>query len=71
MRAHLLYLLKENPIEKTQDGRNRATNKLVARVKYIWLLATQLPVYLRIRYARLNKNVLSLAATKRRLRWIS
>ena len=31
--TYLLYLLEKTPIEVTQDGRKRATNKLVASVK--------------------------------------
>ena len=47
MYAHLLDLLEETPLKVTQDGQNRATNKLVAIVKYIWVLANQLAVDLR------------------------
>ena len=34
----MLSLLEETPLKVTQDGRNRATNKLVASVKYLWFL---------------------------------
>ena len=47
MYAHLIDLLEETPLKVTQDGKNRATNKLVAIVKYIWVLATPLVVDLR------------------------
>ena len=47
MHVYLLSLLEETPLEVTQDGRKRATNKLVASVKYIWVLAAQLDVDLR------------------------
>ena len=33
LHAYLISLLKETPLEVTQDGRNRATNRLVASVK--------------------------------------
>ena len=46
MHAHLLSLLEEISLEVTQDNRNRDTNKLVASVKYLWVLATPLAVYL-------------------------
>ena len=42
--TYLLYLLEKTTIEVTQDGRNRATNKLVASVKYLWVLATPFAV---------------------------
>ena len=48
MHTHLLYLLEETPLKVTQDGQNRATNKLVTRVKYIWVLATPVDVDLRV-----------------------
>ena len=48
LHAHRISLLKENPLEVTQDGRNRATNKLVASVKQLWFLATPLAVELRV-----------------------
>ena len=38
----MLSLIEETPLEVTQDGQNRATNKLVASLKYIWVLATPL-----------------------------
>ena len=40
MHTYLLSLLEETPLEVTQDDRNRATNKMVASVKYLWVLAT-------------------------------
>ena len=40
----MLSILEETPIEVTQDGINRATNELVASVKYIWVLSTPLAV---------------------------
>ena len=33
LHAYLLYLIKEIPVEVTQDGMNRDTNKLIASVK--------------------------------------
>ena len=48
MHAYLISFIKETPLEVTQDGKNRDTNKLVASVKYIWVLATQLVVDLRV-----------------------
>ena len=44
MHVHLLYLLEETPLKVTQDGKNRNTNKMVDRVKYLWVLATPLDV---------------------------
>ena len=44
MHAYLLSLLEETPLEVTQDGRNQATNNLVASVKYLLVLATPLAV---------------------------
>ena len=55
----------------TQDGRNCATNKLVASVKYIWVLATPLSVDLGVGYTRLTEDAQSLAETEGRLCWIS
>ena len=46
MLVHLLSLLEEPPVEVTKDGQKRATNKLVASVKYIWVIATPLAVYI-------------------------
>ena len=40
----MLYLFEETSLEVTQDGRNRATNKLIASVKLIWVLETPLDV---------------------------
>ena len=45
LHTYLLSLLEETPIEVIQDGQNRSTNKLVASVKYIWVLATPLAIY--------------------------
>ena len=47
MHACLISLLKETPLEVTQNGQNWATNKLVASVKYLWVLATPLAVDVR------------------------
>ena len=44
----MLSLLKETPLEVTQEGQNGATNKLVAGVKYLFVLATPLAVDLRV-----------------------
>ena len=40
----MISLIKEAPLEVIQDGQNQATNKLVASVKYIWVIATPLAV---------------------------
>ena len=40
----MLSLLKENPLEATKGVRNRATIKLVASVKYLWVLENPLYV---------------------------
>ena len=48
MHAYLLSLIEETPLEVTQDGRNHATNKLIASVKWIWFLATPLAVDLKV-----------------------
>ena len=48
MYTHLLSLIEETPLKVTQYGRNRATNKLEASVKYIWVLETPLAVDLRV-----------------------
>ena len=40
----MLYLLKETHIEVNQDSKNWATNKLLASVKQLWVLATPLAV---------------------------
>ena len=47
MHTYMLSLLKEAPLEVTQYGQNRATNKLVDSAKYLWVLATPLAVDLR------------------------
>ena len=39
---------RKPPLKVTQDGQERATDKLVARVKYILVLATPLAVDLRV-----------------------
>ena len=46
MHAHLLSILEEAPLEVIQDGQNWDTNKLVASVKYIWVVANPLSVEL-------------------------
>ena len=71
MYEHLLSLLKEAPIVVIQDGQNLDTNKLVASVKYIWVLATPLSTELGVGQTRLTEDVQSLAATERQLCWIS
>ena len=38
--THLLYILDQTLLEVTQEIQNRDTNKMVARVKYPWVLAT-------------------------------
>ena len=48
MHVHLLYLLEETPLKVTQDGRKGATNKLIASVKYLWVIANPLAVDLRV-----------------------
>ena len=48
MHVKLLFLLEETLLKATKDGRNQTTNKLVASVKYLWVLATQLYVDLRV-----------------------
>ena len=48
MHAHILSLLKENTLKVTRDGQNQAAKKLVASVKYLWVLATPLAVDLRV-----------------------
>ena len=48
MHAQLISLLEEIPLKGTHDGKNRATNKLVASIKSIWVLATPLDVDLRV-----------------------
>ena len=58
---------EEIPLEVTQDGQNRATNKLVASFKYIWVLASALDVDGRVSSTRLIQDVLSLAETERHL----
>ena len=40
----MISLPEETPLDVAQDGRNLATNKLVASVKYLWVLATLLAV---------------------------
>ena len=37
-------LSRKPPLEVIQDGRNRSTNKLLASVKYLWVLSTPLSV---------------------------
>ena len=44
MYAHLLSLIKETPLEVTQDVRNWFTNKLVATAKYVWVIETPFAV---------------------------
>ena len=48
LHAYLISLIEETTLEVTQDGQNRATNKLVDSVKYLWVLATPLSVDLRV-----------------------
>ena len=70
MHAYLLSLLEETPFEVTQDSRNRATNKLVASVKQLWVLATPLAVELGVGYTVLTQDILSLAKNECRICWI-
>ena len=44
----LISLLKETALKVTQDDQNRDTDKLVAIIKYLWVLATPLAVELRV-----------------------
>ena len=44
LHTYLLSLFEESPLEVIQDGRNQDTNKVVASVKYLWVLATPLDV---------------------------
>ena len=67
LQANLLSILEEAPHGVIQDGRNRATNKLVATVKYIGVLENPLAVELGFSSTRLTEYVQSLVATKRRL----
>ena len=42
-----LSLLEETHLEVNQASQNRDTNKLVASIKYVWVIATSLAVDLR------------------------
>ena len=44
----MLSLLEETPLKVTQYVQIQTTNKLVASVKYLWVLATLLAVDLRV-----------------------
>ena len=67
LNTQLIYLLEETTLEATQDSQNRATNKLVVSVKYIWILATELNVELGVDSTHLNQNVQSLSVTEHAL----
>ena len=48
LHEHVLSLIQEAPLEFIQYGQSWDTNKLVASVKYIWVLAISLDTYLEV-----------------------
>ena len=48
MQAYLISLLEETPLEVTQYVRNQDNNKLLAGLKYLWVLATPLSLDIRV-----------------------